>query len=68
MQIGEVVNAETFDGRIIKCRLVEVRGETAIVCSEQEWAKAQQAKRDPLCLGWPLSHVRDSKTKRPDSS
>jgi hypothetical protein len=62
MKMGQTVTIETFDHRLIDCRLVEVLNQTAIVCSEQEWRKALSQKREPECLGWPLSSVRE-KTK-----
>jgi hypothetical protein len=58
MKSGDLLEADTFDNRVIKCRLVEIRGDTAIVCSEREWEKAGAEKREPVCLGWPLSSVR----------
>ena len=61
MKSGDLLEADTFDNRVIKCRLVEVRGDTAIVCSEQEWKKAGAEKREPVCLGWPLGSVHELK-------
>ena len=62
MKNGDLLEAETFDNRVVRCRLVEVRGATAIVCSEHEWKKANTEKRDPVvCLGWPLTHIRELK-------
>jgi hypothetical protein len=59
MKNGQTVIVETFDHKLIECRLVETRGETAIVCSEREWRLARREKREPDCLGWPLSSVRE---------
>jgi hypothetical protein len=65
MKSGEVVTVETFDHKLIDCRVVEVREKTALVCSEQEWRKAAREKRQSECLGWPLSSVQ---SKRASSS
>jgi len=61
MRPGDIIEAETFDHKFINCRLVEVRGKTAHVCGEQEWQKATSEEREPVCLGWPLTHVRELK-------
>jgi len=67
MEIGQTVTVETFDHRLIDCRLVEVRGQTAIVCSEKEWQKATRENREPDCLGWPPASVREqTRQKRRD--
>lgn len=63
MMPGQVITVETFDHRLIKCRLVGVHERTALVCSEREWQRANREKREPDCLGWPISHVRDAKSK-----
>jgi hypothetical protein len=61
MEKGQQVTVETFDHRLIDCRLVEVREKTAVVCSEQEWHNATREKREPQCLGWPMSSVQIKK-------
>ena len=48
MRPGDIVEAETFDHKFINCRLVELRGKTAHVCSEQEWQKAASEDREPV--------------------
>lgn len=58
MKQGQLITVEGFDRKRVDCRLVEVRGETAIVCSEQEWQKAKRENREPECLGWPIQNVR----------
>lgn len=60
MEIGQIVKAETFDHRLIDCRLVEIQGHTALVCSEREWKAARRQKREPDCLGWPLGNIRQN--------
>ena len=63
MTKGQRVFVEVFDHEIAACRLFEIRGVTALVCSEAEWTKAQLEHREPECLGWPLANVRESKQK-----
>lgn len=60
MKKGQLITVEGFDRRRVDCRLIEVRGETAIVCSEQEWRRALSEKGEPEeCLGWPLASVKE---------
>jgi hypothetical protein len=68
MEAGQKLKAKTFDGRYVECRLVEIRGNTAIVCGEAEWEKSIHEQREPQCLGWPLSHVRESGVKSQKAS
>ena len=60
MKNGQTVTVETFDHKFIQCRLIEIRGETAVVCSEKEWRVAKQRKRELNCVGWPLASVADN--------
>lgn len=62
---GEIVLARGFDNELAACRLFEIQGSVALVCSESEWRDAQREKRDPECLGWPLSHVRQGEAMKP---
>jgi hypothetical protein len=57
-KIGQIVKVETFDGKLIECRLIGIEKQTAIVCSEREWKAAKREKREPNCLGWPMASVR----------
>lgn len=61
MQRGQKIAVIGFDGNVASCRLYEVQGKTALVCSEEEWQRAAAEKRAPDCLGWPLSSVQDLK-------
>jgi hypothetical protein len=65
MKTGQTVTVETFDRQLIDCKLIEVRGQTAIVCSEKEWRKAAREHREPECLGWPIASVREQKAAKP---
>jgi len=58
MEQGNLVELETFDHRIITARLVEIRGRTAVVCSEREWVTAEREHREPVTVGWPRSALR----------
>jgi hypothetical protein len=59
MQSGDLIEAETFDRKWIRCRFIEIRNGRAIVCGEKEWERAKADSRKPICLGWPLTHVRE---------
>jgi hypothetical protein len=63
MAKGQKIKVVGFDGEVADCRLYEVQGKTALVCSEQEWRQASAEKRAPDCLGWPLAYVRDSQSQ-----
>jgi hypothetical protein len=60
MNRGQRIQVEGFDRSLADGRLYDVRGAVALVCTEQEWARAQSEKREPDCLGWPLTHVREA--------
>jgi hypothetical protein len=59
MRSGQSVTVETFDHKLIRCKLIDVRGQTALVCSEKEWVQAKREKREPDCIGWPMANVRE---------
>jgi hypothetical protein len=63
MKKGQSVTVETFDHKMIDCRLIEVQSQTAIVCSKREWARAAREKREPDCVGWPLASVKEQKRR-----
>lgn len=63
MKNGQAVTVETYDHKLIQCRLIEVRGRTAVVCSEREWAQAKREQREPNCIGWPLANVQEARSK-----
>jgi hypothetical protein len=64
MKNGQTVTVETFDHKLIRCRLIEVQGHTAVVCSEKEWTRAEREKREPNCVGWPLANVQESRSEK----
>lgn len=63
MARGQKIQVVGFDGEVAGCRLYEVQGKTALVCSEQEWRRATAERRAPDCLGWPLAYVRGIESK-----
>jgi hypothetical protein len=38
-------------------RLIEVRGQLAIISTDEECQRAIREKREPICLGFPLADV-----------
>lgn len=59
---GKVVTVEGFNGKVVQCRLVDIRKGTAIVCGEQEWLASQSENRQPVCVGFPVSSLKESRT------
>lgn len=59
---GKLVTVEGFNGKVVQCRLVDIKKGTAIVCGEQEWLSSQNENRQPICLGFPLSSLKEEST------
>jgi hypothetical protein len=57
MKTGELVNAQTFsDGSVLR-RVVETKGDTVYICTEEEWLSAQKEHREPTCVGFNKRYV-----------
>lgn len=57
LQKGDVVKVRALGERVLTRRLVEVRGDTALICNDQEYQKALSEKRQPTCIGFPVAEV-----------
>jgi hypothetical protein len=55
----ERIKVRAYGGEVLNGRLIEVRGQTAIVTTDEELAIAKKEKREPICIGFPLSDVLD---------
>ena len=64
MERGDKITAKTFDDKFLECRLVEIRGRTAVICSEREWEAARRQRREPDCLGWPLADIKERASEK----
>ena len=61
MRRGQIITVEGFDYELAQCRFfVKLKGQTAIVCSEEEWLLAEKESRDPVCIGFPLKNVTEN--------
>ena len=60
MQPGQRVLVETYDKKLIECRVIELRGEIALVCGESEWRDSKKEKREPLCVGLPVTSLKSN--------
>ena len=56
-EIGKSVKLRAYDGQEIVRRVVELRNETVYVCSEEEYKRAYQEKREPICVGFNTRYV-----------
>jgi hypothetical protein len=63
LQLGDLVRVRAFGGKELVRRLFDIRGSVALICCDEEYQKAIKEKRDPICIGFPLSDVIDQKTK-----
>ncbi len=62
LQNGDAIRVKTYGGRVIDRRLVEVRGRVAVVTTDEEYQAAKKEKREPICIGFPLSDVTKRKS------
>ena len=54
---GDLVKVRAYKDQIEIRRLIEVRGQTAIISTDEECQKAAREKREPICIGFPLADV-----------
>jgi hypothetical protein len=57
LQNGEMIRVRAYGGQVLTRRLVEVRGQKAIITTDDEREAAAREKREPICLGFPLADV-----------
>jgi hypothetical protein len=57
MEILRAITIKTIDRKTIKCMLMEIVDQTAIVCSESEWLQAQRENREPMIVGFPIENT-----------
>lgn len=54
---GAIVKVMAYGDEIITRRCAGVRGQVALICSEQEWQAAQREQREPICTGFQAFNV-----------
>lgn len=57
IEIGKNVKLRAYGGQEIVRRVVEQRNETVYVCTENEYKKASQEKREPVSVGFNVKFV-----------
>jgi hypothetical protein len=57
IQSGALIKVRAYGGKELVVYCQEVQGKTVIVTSEQERASAAKEKREPVCIGFPLTDV-----------
>ncbi len=54
---GSLVQVRVYGGQVVTRRLVEVRGQIALISTDEECESAAREQREPICIGFPLSDV-----------
>src|SRR5258705_218886 len=57
VQNGDLVKVRAYGGHIQIRRLLEVRGKTAIISTDEECQTAKREGREPITIGVPLDDV-----------
>jgi len=57
IQNGDLVKVRAYGGQIQIRRLLEVRGQTAIISTDEECQTAKREGREPIKIGIPLDDV-----------
>ena len=63
VQSGGSVRLKTYGGKVVSRRVVDVRERSVIVTTKEEFEAAAKEKREPICIGFPLSDVVKRKVK-----
>ena len=58
MKRGELVKAQTFSEGIVDRKVVDTKGDTVYICTEDEWLSAQKENREPICVGFNRRYIR----------
>jgi hypothetical protein len=61
IQRGDLVQVKAYGGKVIAGRVVEVRGRSVAVTTKEEYEAAAKERREPICIGFPLSDVAEEK-------
>lgn len=57
VQSGNSVRLKTYGGQVVERRVMDVRERSVIVTTKEEFERAAREKREPICIGFPLSDV-----------
>jgi hypothetical protein len=57
MKPGDKVQVKSYPDRILVRILVNINKTKAFICTEEEWKSANAERREPDCIGFPVSDV-----------
>jgi hypothetical protein len=57
MKTGDLVSAETFSGKRVRMRVVDLEGDTVYICKENEWLSAKKENREPCSVGFNRRYI-----------
>ena len=57
MQRGDTIRVVGDQGKELVRRLVEVRGQVVLICTEDEFQAAHTEGREPVCVGFKANKV-----------
>lgn len=57
MQPGDTITVIGDQGKELVRRLVEVRGQVVLICTEEEFRAASAEGREPVCVGFKTNKV-----------
>ncbi|MDP2728932.1 MAG: hypothetical protein Q8O55_00390 [Dehalococcoidales bacterium] len=60
IELGKKVKLRAYGGQEIVRLVVDQKNETVYVCTENEYKKARQERREPICVGFNIKYVLNS--------
>jgi hypothetical protein len=65
---GNVIRLRAYGNSVLTRRCAGVQGETVLVCNDAEYETALREKRDPICIGFPVTDVITSEIENENES
>lgn len=57
LQSGNLVKVRAYGDTVLTRRCAGVEGSTVLICNETEYKAALEEKRQPVCIGFPITDV-----------
>jgi hypothetical protein len=57
MKVGKMVKIRAYGDKILTLKLIRQDKDTVIVCSAEEYNKAQSEGRAPICVGFQAKYI-----------
>jgi hypothetical protein len=57
LQNGDLIKVKTYGGQVVARRVVDVREQTVLITTDEEYEAATKEQREPICLGFPLADM-----------